>query len=327
MSVEAMSYVWKTKLKSSQKLMLLAIADRCDELGVCYPGVERLARKCSVNKRSAQKLIHRLEEAGEIAVVEHAGIDTRGGKTNRYFMKKYRDELGIQTPEGRVKDDMPSNKGDVQSDTTSGGVNMDTGGVSKTTPPGASNVTPPGVSNTTPNTSDKTTGYPTDKTTVLDAADTPPGEPSSEVNNGVTNSFESQHQQFCDAVAEALQFENSTDRRISKIAISLQQKHVMSLKELRAFGLWYQDKSRSWSAGAHIRKLATVDKYVKEFRADDTVHAHWMTQAAKPGGMAGYDFNADSDVYAVPDTDTDYDEIYAALEWDMVDDKNEESAL
>jgi hypothetical protein len=93
-----MVYVWQTPYKGAQKLMLMAIADRCDDEGVCYPGVPSLAKKCSVKQRAAQALIAQLEGKGEIVVVLGQGIETGHGKTSRYYMKKYRDEIGLSTP-------------------------------------------------------------------------------------------------------------------------------------------------------------------------------------------------------------------------------------
>lgn len=95
MSVTAMAYVWKTKLKGTDKLMLLAIADRCDDDGVCFPGVDRLATKCSLKRRAAQKAIRRLEELGELESIIHGGIETGHGSTNRYVMTNYRKSIGI----------------------------------------------------------------------------------------------------------------------------------------------------------------------------------------------------------------------------------------
>lgn len=92
-----MVYVWSTPYKGAQKLMLLAIADRCDDEGTCYPGVTSLAAKCSVKQRAAQALITELERNGELTVQVGTGIETGHGKTNRYFMKRYRETLGLKT--------------------------------------------------------------------------------------------------------------------------------------------------------------------------------------------------------------------------------------
>jgi hypothetical protein len=98
MSVKAMAYVWETPYKGAQKLMLLAIADRCDDEGTCYPGVAKLAEKCGIKTRAAQALITELERNDEIVAQIGTGIETGHGKTNRYFMKQYRASIGLKTP-------------------------------------------------------------------------------------------------------------------------------------------------------------------------------------------------------------------------------------
>jgi hypothetical protein len=98
MSVKAMAYVWETPYKGAQKLMLLAIADRCDDEGTCYPGVAKLAEKCGIKTRAAQALITELERNDEIVAQIGTGIETGHGKTNRYFMKRYRASIGLKTP-------------------------------------------------------------------------------------------------------------------------------------------------------------------------------------------------------------------------------------
>jgi hypothetical protein len=90
MSIKAMQYVFEsTTTKGSQRLMLIAIADRCDDEGTCYPGINTLAKKCNVQRRQAQNLIQDLERLGEIRVAEGQGIKTNGGATNRYYMTGY----------------------------------------------------------------------------------------------------------------------------------------------------------------------------------------------------------------------------------------------
>jgi len=81
---------------------MLALADWCDDNGECYPGMTKIAQKSRVSKRSAQNNIESLENAGEVVVVELEGMSTKNGqRTNRYYLKAYRDALGLPTPEGR----------------------------------------------------------------------------------------------------------------------------------------------------------------------------------------------------------------------------------
>ena len=70
MSIQAMTYVWDhSKQKSTDLLMMLALADHCNDEGFCYPGVHRLAKKCWVSERTAQRVLRKLVSAGELGIV------------------------------------------------------------------------------------------------------------------------------------------------------------------------------------------------------------------------------------------------------------------
>lgn len=99
MAMRPMVYVWSTPYSGSKKLMLLAIADNAHEdNGMCFPGVETLAEKCGIQVRAAQALITALEKDGEIVVFVGKGTKTAHGWTNLYYMKGYRQSIGLTTP-------------------------------------------------------------------------------------------------------------------------------------------------------------------------------------------------------------------------------------
>lgn len=150
MSLKAMDYTWDTSYSGALKLMLLAIADRANDDGVCYPGVSSLAKKCGIAKRSVQKQLTRLEELGEIVTQVQAGTTSKSGNTNLYYMKNYRKMRGLETPNlgTRLDQCITSSLCEGVSDTTS----HENKGVPKSTPQGVSNKTPDGVSKSTPNT-------------------------------------------------------------------------------------------------------------------------------------------------------------------------------
>ena len=99
-----MQYVFESKnTKGSQRLMLLAIADRCDDEGTCYPGVPYLAEKCNVARRTALTIIHKLEKKGEIRVIEGGGCETGHGATNRYVMTKFRESNNLKNDDSEFR--------------------------------------------------------------------------------------------------------------------------------------------------------------------------------------------------------------------------------
>jgi len=106
MSNKALSWVFESDTtKSSDRLMLLAIADYANEEGTCYASVARLSQKCNITPRSAQKLIKNLEACGEIGVVQNGGKDFGNDKTNLYVMVRYcKTALNIDTTAHVLRD-------------------------------------------------------------------------------------------------------------------------------------------------------------------------------------------------------------------------------
>ena len=76
-----MTAVWdREDLSSTQKLVLLALADWANDDGLCWPSINRLAIKASLTSRAVQKTIRSLEDAGFIRREEVLG------KGNRYWI-------------------------------------------------------------------------------------------------------------------------------------------------------------------------------------------------------------------------------------------------
>lgn len=85
MSVKISSQVWEwSNAEGSSRLVLLALADFCDDDGFCFPGIARVAKKCRINERTVQRCIKELEECGELVVDRQQGAKTAFGHTNRF---------------------------------------------------------------------------------------------------------------------------------------------------------------------------------------------------------------------------------------------------
>lgn len=68
-----MSEVWGVQLPTTQKLVLLAMADHADdEGGNAYPSVSKLANKCGVSERAIQYALKQLRVAGYLEVQKAA---------------------------------------------------------------------------------------------------------------------------------------------------------------------------------------------------------------------------------------------------------------
>lgn len=61
MAIELMNRIWwREDLDASEKLVLLSLADRADDEGVCWYAVETICRKSSLSRRGVQKVLARL---------------------------------------------------------------------------------------------------------------------------------------------------------------------------------------------------------------------------------------------------------------------------
>jgi len=78
MSIRLMSRAWDSNLPTTDKFVLLALADWSNDAGHCWPSVAQLQAKCSLSERTVQAALKRLDEAGLIS------RDMRAGKGTLY---------------------------------------------------------------------------------------------------------------------------------------------------------------------------------------------------------------------------------------------------
>jgi DNA-binding transcriptional MocR family regulator len=77
MSIRVMSRVWDSGPDNATEcLLLLALADYCDDAGECYPSIAGLARKSRMSERGVQTVMRRLQAAGWVE------IEVGGGRRN-----------------------------------------------------------------------------------------------------------------------------------------------------------------------------------------------------------------------------------------------------
>ncbi|MCU0891154.1 MAG: helix-turn-helix domain-containing protein [Sandarakinorhabdus sp.] len=74
MSIALMTAVWSCDLPPTEKLVLMALADRANDDGQqCYPSIRELCRKSGASERTVQGCIKRLVEAGHLTRDERPG--------------------------------------------------------------------------------------------------------------------------------------------------------------------------------------------------------------------------------------------------------------
>lgn len=98
MSVKVMTRVWDTSEQAgSDLLLLLALADRADDDGICWPGIANLAQKTRSSERQTKRNISKLEDRGELYISYQSGKAGGRGVTNRYFVASGLDRQQIIT--------------------------------------------------------------------------------------------------------------------------------------------------------------------------------------------------------------------------------------
>lgn len=89
MSIHIMSDVWRNSPSSGGRLLvLLALADRANDEGICWPGVKELSNKARLGPRQVERVLKELERDGEIESPE--------GKPSKKTPYRIRQNVGHQ---------------------------------------------------------------------------------------------------------------------------------------------------------------------------------------------------------------------------------------
>jgi len=85
MSLAAITWAFKQDLAPTKKMVLIALADHCDDDGKCWPGLKLVAKKANVTKRTLQRVMVELENDG-ILRVEERRRENNSQQSNLYFL-------------------------------------------------------------------------------------------------------------------------------------------------------------------------------------------------------------------------------------------------
>jgi hypothetical protein len=92
-----MSWVWKNGPENgTERMLLLALADHCDDAGHAYPSMAGLAQKACVTERGARQIMRRLEADGWVKTRIGGG---RGGKSQYHIL--------MENPERQTGNEKP----------------------------------------------------------------------------------------------------------------------------------------------------------------------------------------------------------------------------
>jgi len=76
MSIQLINEVWKLDLPSTDKFVLISLADQANDYGVCWPSISKIAKRCGITDRAAQIVIGRLASRGLISRALRQGATT-----------------------------------------------------------------------------------------------------------------------------------------------------------------------------------------------------------------------------------------------------------
>jgi hypothetical protein len=92
-----MTWVWERgPANGTERMLLLALADHCDDAGHAYPSMAGLASKACVTERGARLIMRRLESGGWVKTKVGGG---RGGKSQYQIL--------MENPERQTGNDKP----------------------------------------------------------------------------------------------------------------------------------------------------------------------------------------------------------------------------
>ena len=77
-----MTYVWDNSPYTGNALIVhLALADHCDDQGICWPSQQYLADKCKISVRQIRRIIHQMIQDNYLFIEQHSKA---GMSNNRY---------------------------------------------------------------------------------------------------------------------------------------------------------------------------------------------------------------------------------------------------
>jgi len=138
MGLRAMAWAFLTARPSTERFVLVALAEHADEDGVCWPGVSRLTERTGYNRVTVQRALARLEVDGLLSRQERC---VPGGRqtSNLYVL-----DLGWQPPavKAKYRAGGPENGGERSADFSAGGaaVGLDSASENDANGPGSGGV-------------------------------------------------------------------------------------------------------------------------------------------------------------------------------------------
>ena len=109
MSIKLMNLAWEMELPLGQKMVLMALADRSNSDGECWPGQASLAKMCSLSERALRDNLERLEKQGLLTVISRR-VNGRQGTAiyHLHLQSQPADSAACKSSSQPADDDIPS---------------------------------------------------------------------------------------------------------------------------------------------------------------------------------------------------------------------------
>lgn len=102
MANNVLNWAWSLRLDPMQKLVLIALSDRADENGYCYPGISWIMRATGASERTVQRAIRDLDAA------DYLRRNQKPGRGCEYFLNVEKNSADPRHADTPVREAPPS---------------------------------------------------------------------------------------------------------------------------------------------------------------------------------------------------------------------------
>ena len=109
MSAEATNWVWKhSESAGSDRLVLLALADFCNEKAECYASYGTLVKKTRLGEKTVYRSLKSLQDMGEIEQLKQGGFANGGKVSSEWRLARCQIDVDVKLTSTRCQIDIPT---------------------------------------------------------------------------------------------------------------------------------------------------------------------------------------------------------------------------
>ena len=111
MSVQAMAWAWGAEgLTTTEKFVLVCLADHADHDGVCWPGQDRVAEKTGLGERTVRRAVQSLIEKEQLSGQRRRRVDgTLSGYVYTLKLPQPNPQVEVESPPATLASGPPAN--------------------------------------------------------------------------------------------------------------------------------------------------------------------------------------------------------------------------